>query len=127
MVGEATKEMKKIYNVVKKAQALAVKAVKPGMKVCEVDKVARDYITSKGYGEYFTHSTGHGLGIEVHDPISVSKFSDLILEENMIITIEPGIYIPSLGGIRIEDDVLVTKDGYKVLTKATKKLINVIK
>ena len=125
MIGEANKEMKKIYNIVKKAQSLAIKGVKEGVKASEVDKIARDYITSKGYGKYFTHSTGHGVGIVVHDPISISKNSDLILKENMVITIEPGIYIPNLGGIRIEDDVLVTKDGSEVLTKASKKLIKV--
>ncbi|MBR3891701.1 MAG: aminopeptidase P family protein [Bacilli bacterium] len=125
LVGNDNKEMIKIYNIVKKAQELAVKSVKAGVRASEVDKVARDYITSKGYGKYFTHSTGHGLGIEVHDPISVSSRSDMVLEENMIITIEPGIYIKNLGGIRIEDDVLVTKDGYKILTKASKKLIKI--
>lgn len=126
LVGENA-EMIKIYNVVKKAQELACKMVKAGTKVSEVDKAARDYISSKGYGKYFVHSTGHGLGIEVHDPISVSYRSDMVLEENMIITIEPGIYIKGVGGIRIEDDVLVTKDGYKILTKATKKLIKITK
>lgn len=124
MVGKASKEMIKIYKIVKQAQINAIKSIKAGMKASDVDKVARDYIESKGYGKYFTHSTGHGLGIEVHDPISVSKYSDMILEENMVITVEPGIYIPELGGIRIEDDVLVKNDGYEVLTKASKKLIS---
>ena len=127
LVGKDNKEMIKIYNIVKKAQELAIKYVKAGVKASEVDKVARDYITSKGYGKYFAHSTGHGLGIEVHDPIAISSRSDMVLEENMIITVEPGIYIKNLGGIRIEDDVLVTKDGYKILTKATKKLIKIDK
>lgn len=125
MVGHASKEMKRIYNIVKQAQMRAIKSIKEGIKASEVDKVARDYIESRGYGKYFTHSTGHGLGIVVHDPISVSKFSDTILEENMIITVEPGVYIPGVGGIRIEDDVLVKKDGYEVLTKATKKLMTI--
>ena len=125
MVGKASKDMIKIYNVVKKAQQEAIKSVKAGVRASDVDKVARDYITSKGYGNYFSHSTGHGLGIVVHDPISVSTLSDLILEENMIITIEPGIYIEKLGGIRIEDDVLVKKDGCEVLTKSSKKLLSI--
>lgn len=124
-IGKPNKEMKMIYNIVKKAQSLAIRSIKAGIKASDVDKVARDYIESKGYGKYFTHSTGHGLGIEVHDPISVSKNSNILLEENMVITVEPGIYIPGKGGIRIEDDVLVTKDSYKVLTKATKKLISI--
>lgn len=125
MVGKASDKMIEVYNVVKKAQMLALKKVKAGVKACEIDKVARDYITKKGYGKYFTHSTGHGLGVEVHDPMAISSRNELVLEENMIITIEPGIYIPSLGGIRIEDDVLVTKEGCKILTKATKKLISI--
>ena len=125
MVGKADKEMIKIYNIVKKAQQLAIESIKAGVRACEIDKVARDYITSKGYGKYFSHSTGHGLGIEVHDPIAVSKSSDIVLEENMVITVEPGIYIPGLGGIRIEDDVLVKENGYEVLTKSSKKLISV--
>lgn len=125
MVGKANEKLIDIYNVVKEAQRLATIAVKAGVKASDIDKVARDYITSKGYGKYFTHSTGHGVGIVVHDPISISKNSDIVLEENMVITIEPGIYIPEFGGIRIEDDVLVKKDGYEVLTKATKKLISI--
>ena len=124
-LGKPNYEMKKIYNIVKKAQLLAIKSIKAGIRAYEVDKVARDYIESRGYGKYFVHSTGHGLGIEVHDPISVNRNSNTVLEENMVITVEPGIYIPGKGGIRIEDDVLVTKDGYKVLTKATKKLVSI--
>ena len=124
MLGKADKKMIDIYNVVKTAQYKAIKAVKAGIKASEVDAIARNYIESKGYGKYFVHSTGHGLGIEVHDPISVGKNSDLVLEEGMVITVEPGIYVPNLGGIRIEDDVLVKKEGCEVLTKATKKLIS---
>lgn len=124
MLGTADKKMIKIYRVVKQAQLEAIKAVKAGVKASCVDEAARSYIESKGYGKYFIHSTGHGLGIEVHDPISVGKNSDLVLEENMVITIEPGIYIPNFGGIRIEDDVLVTKEGCEILTKASKKLIS---
>ena len=127
LVGKQNKKMEEVYKIVKAAQEAAIKGVKAGIKACEVDKIARDYITSKGYGEYFIHSTGHGLGIEVHDPISVSSKSDMVLEENMIITVEPGIYIPNVGGIRIEDDVLVTKDGYKVMTSACKRLRRITK
>lgn len=127
LVGKQNKKMEEVYKVVKAAQEAAIKVVKAGIKASEVDKIARDYIASKGYGEYFIHSTGHGLGIEVHDPISVSSKSDMVLEENMIITVEPGIYIPNVGGIRIEDDVLVTKDGYKVMTSACKRLRRITK
>lgn len=125
ILGTASKEMKKIYNVVLEAQKRAIKSVKAGVVASEIDKIARDYINSKGYGKYFTHSTGHGVGIVVHDPIAISKNSDLVLEENMVITIEPGIYIPNMGGIRIEDDVLVKKDGCEILTKASKRLIRI--
>jgi Xaa-Pro aminopeptidase len=125
MLGKANKKMIEIYNVVKEAQSLAIKEVKEGVKASYIDSIARNYIESKGYGQYFTHSTGHGVGVVVHDPIAVSKNSDLILKENMVITVEPGIYIPEFGGIRIEDDVLVTKDGCKILTRASKRLISV--
>lgn len=124
-IGKPSKKMIEIYNVVKHAQELAIKSVKAGIKASEIDKVAREYIESKGYGKYFTHSTGHGVGIEVHDPISISSSSDIILEENMVITVEPGIYIPNFGGIRIEDDVLVKNDGNEILTKASKKLFRI--
>lgn len=122
LVGDSNKKLEKVYRIVKEAQEAAIKMVKAGIRASEVDKAARNYIESKGYGKYFTHSTGHGVGIVVHDPISVSSKSDMILQENMVITIEPGIYIPNVGGIRIEDDVLVTKDGCKVLTSACKRL-----
>ena len=127
LVGDSNKKLEKVYRIVKEAQEAAIKMVKAGIKASEVDKAARNYIESKGYGKYFTHSTGHGVGIVVHDPISVSSKSDMILQENMVITIEPGIYIPKLGGIRIEDDVLVKKDGYEILTKASKKLYKITK
>lgn len=83
----------------------------------------RDYIQQKGYGEYFTHSTGHGLGIEVHEAPAISARDNTILQPGMVITIEPGIYIPEVGGVRIEDDVLVTKDDFELLTKSPRELI----
>lgn len=111
-----------IYNVVLKAQLLGVEAVRPGIKIKEVDKVVRDYITSKGYGEYFGHGTGHGIGLEIHEEPYVRGNMDTVLEEGMVITIEPGIYLPDIGGVRIEDDVLVTKNGHEILTKMEKDL-----
>lgn len=116
------KKMKEIYEVVLQANLEAIKVVKPGIKAKEVDKAARDYIISKGYGEYFTHSTGHGIGVLIHDELGVHPSSEIILEENMVFTIEPGIYVPGLGGVRIEDDILVTESGCEVLTKSNKKL-----
>ncbi|MFU2193130.1 M24 family metallopeptidase [Mycoplasma sp. 4079] len=106
-----------ILNIVKEAAAAGRKAVRPGIKACEVDKVCRDYIASKGYADYFLHSTGHGLGIDVHEWPSVSPHSQTVLEPGMIITVEPGIYIEGLGGARIEDDVLVTENGHYVFSR----------
>lgn len=111
-----------IYNIVLEAQLLGIKAVKPGIKIKEVDKVVRDYITNKGYGEYFGHGTGHGIGLEIHEEPYVRGNMETILEEGMVITIEPGIYLPNFGGVRIEDDVLVTKNGHEILTKLEKEL-----
>ncbi|MGZ9797541.1 M24 family metallopeptidase [Mycoplasma sp. 4013] len=106
-----------ILEIVKEAAAAGRKAVRPGIKASQIDKVCRDFIEAKGYGQYFVHSTGHGLGIDVHEFPNVSKFSDYVLEPGMIITVEPGIYIEGLGGARIEDDVLVTENGYYVFSR----------
>lgn len=105
-----------ILNIVKEAARLGRKAVKPGMTGAQIDKICRDYITEKGYGQYFAHSTGHGLGIDVHELPYVSVTSDIVFEPGMVVTVEPGIYIEGLGGARNEDDVLVTENGHRVLT-----------
>lgn len=89
----------------------------------EADTIARDVIKSYGYGEQFGHSLGHGIGLEVHEGPALSQKSDIVLEENMCITLEPGIYVDGLGGVRIEDDVLVTKNGLQRFTKSSKDLI----
>lgn len=125
VVGKPSKEMLEIYNVVLEAQLRGVASVKPGIKASEVDSACRDYIEEMGYGDYFTHSTGHGLGILVHDSLSISPRNDTVLKEGMVFTVEPGIYIEGLGGVRIEDDVVVTKDGCEVLTKSSKKLYRI--
>lgn len=114
--------LQKIHSVVRKAQEMAIKTIKEGVDLQEVDAAARQYIAKKGYGEYFVHGTGHGLGIEVHEFPFVSKKSEGKLLSGMVITVEPGIYIPNVGGVRIEDVVLVTKDGYKILTKSPRDL-----
>ncbi|VEU77166.1 aminopeptidase P family protein [Mycoplasmopsis columbina] len=106
-----------ILQIVEEAAKAGRDAVRPGIKTSEIDKICRDYITAKGYGEYFVHSTGHGLGIDVHEEPYVSKLADTVLEPGMIITVEPGIYIEGLGGARNEDDVLVTETGRYVLSK----------
>lgn len=118
----ANPELEKIYNIVLEANLAAIAKVKPGVPAKEIDKAARDVITEAGYGELFLHRTGHGLGLSVHEQPYITSVNDMPLEEGMIFTIEPGIYIAGVGGVRIEDDILVTKDGCRVLTKCSKKL-----
>ncbi|WP_414049751.1 M24 family metallopeptidase [Macrococcus animalis] len=122
-VGEPSEEMIKIYNVVLESQLKALNEVKIGMTGIEADKIARDVIASYGYGDNFGHSLGHGIGLEVHEGPMLSYKSPHTLEENMCVTLEPGIYVEGLGGVRIEDDVLVTKNGLKRFTHSTKDLI----
>lgn len=122
-VGEPDAKLKEIYDIVLKAQALGMEGIKPGMTGKQADALTRDYIASHGYGEYFGHSTGHGIGLEVHEGPALSVKSSLVLEQGMIVTVEPGIYIPGLGGVRIEDDTIITKDGNESLTYSTKELI----
>ena len=105
------------------AQELALKEIKPGMTGIEADAIARDYIKSKGYGEAFGHSTGHGIGMEVHEAPGLSFRSETVLVPNMVVTVEPGIYLPGIGGVRIEDDIIITEDGNERLTFAPKELI----
>jgi Xaa-Pro aminopeptidase len=123
VVGEASEKMLDIYNTVKEAQAQALNCIKEGVKASEVDKIARDYIKSKGYGDYFGHGLGHGVGLEIHEAPAVNSRNHIVLKEGMIITDEPGIYIPDFGGVRIEDLILVKKDGCEVLSKSSKELI----
>lgn len=125
VMGEPSKEMKHIYDIVSEAQLKGLEVIKPGIKAKEVDFACRDFIEKMGYGDYFNHSTGHGLGILVHDSLNIGPRSETILKEGMVFTVEPGIYIEGLGGVRIEDDVVVTKDGFEVLTKSSKKLYKI--
>ena len=118
-----TTEQRNVYEIVLEANKRAIEAVKPGVKFCDVDRAARGYIESKGYGEFFTHRTGHSIGIEIHDFGDVSEANENILEEGMIFSIEPGIYKTGKFGVRIEDLVVVTKDGCEILNKFSKDLI----
>lgn len=93
----------------KKAEQEAINKIKPGVKISDIDKTARQIISDAGYGEYFPHRLGHGLGLEAHEYQDISETNDNVLEEGMVITIEPGIYVPGIVGVRIEDDILVTK------------------
>lgn len=111
---------KNIYDIVLKANTEAIKAVRPGISFASLDKIARDIIEKEGYGKYFNHRLGHGLGMDTHEYPDVSQNTTDLLEEGMTFTIEPGIYIPGKVGIRIEDDILVTKDSYISLTKYEK-------
>lgn len=121
--GEPSEAQKDVYETVRKAEQDAVDAVKPGVRAMDLDKIARDVISEAGYGEFFTHRLGHGLGISVHEYPSVTGNNEMALMEGMVFTIEPGIYHPEITGVRIEDDVVVTKDGVEVLTKYPKELI----
>ncbi|WP_252502968.1 Xaa-Pro peptidase family protein [Sporosarcina sp. Marseille-Q4943] len=122
-VGEPSEKMKEIYEVTLAAQELALEKIKPGMTGIEADAIARDYIKSKGYGDAFGHSTGHGIGLEVHEGPALSFRSEAVLMPNMAVTVEPGIYLPGIGGVRIEDDILITEDGNVRLTHSPKELI----
>ncbi|WP_059171394.1 Xaa-Pro peptidase family protein [Bacillus sp. FJAT-27445] len=120
--GDISDKQKEIYDTVLKAQLAAIEAGKPGTPCSAVDKAARNVISSAGYGEYFPHRLGHGLGINIHEYPSVTETNPLQLEEGMVFTIEPGIYVPEVAGVRIEDDVHVTASGLEILTKYPKDL-----
>lgn len=115
-VGDFGQKEAEIYNIVLSAQMEAIEGVREGVPAREIDKIARDIVEDAGYGEYFGHGAGHGVGLEVHESPRVSAKSDTILKAGMVITVEPGIYIPGWGGARIEDMILVTKEGCEILT-----------
>ena len=121
LLGPVTAVQRRIYDSVKRAQAAGLAAVKAVMACTALDAVCRDVIERDGYGEYFVHSTGHGVGTEVHEDPRISKNSEAFLEAGMVVTIEPGIYIEGLGGVRIEDTVVVTGTGCEVITTAIPK------
>lgn len=115
-LGSIPPRMREIFDVVRAAHDRAIEAVRPGAKAQAVDRVAREVITKAGYGKQFSHGLGHGLGCVVHESPRLSKISKDVLAAGMVLTIEPGIYIPGVGGVRIEDDVLVTETGHQVLS-----------
>ena len=112
-----------IHKIVLEAQMAAMDFVKPGVSALEIDKVARDVITKAGYGEYFVHRLGHGIGMDVHEFPSIGGSEDIIIEEGMCFSDEPGIYIPGKVGVRIEDCLYVTETGCEPLTKTNKELM----
>ena len=122
-IGDPGEKLKEIYQVVLDAQLAVIDAAKPGMTGVQLDAVARDYISKHGYGEAFGHSTGHGIGLEIHEGPNVSSRAEKQFVPGNVITDEPGIYLPGIGGVRIEDDLLITEDGNRVLTRSPKELI----
>lgn len=122
-VGKSCAKIRSIYQSVLEAQMEAVAAVAPGKTCRQIDEAARSLLAKRGLDQYFTHSTGHGVGLDIHESPTVSARNDTILVENMVITVEPGVYIRGWGGVRIEDVVLVTTHGNRVLTGSTKDLL----
>lgn len=120
---EPNNEQKKIYEIVKRANLKAISKVKEGVKFSEIDDAARKLISEEGYGDYFTHRTGHSIGLEIHDKGDVSPINNAEVKDGMIFSIEPGIYLPGNIGVRIEDLVLVTKDGCEVLNSVSKEIV----
>lgn len=121
--GDPNNEMKRIASLVEKANAAARLGGRAGMPAGKVDRLARDVITEAGYGDYFTHRTGHGLGMEAHEPPYIYQGNPLILESGMVFTIEPGVYLPGKYGVRIEDDVVVEDEGLRSLTDLPRKVM----
>lgn len=123
VLGEATDKHREIYSIVKDAQETAVSAAKSGASCKELDAIPRNIIDKHGYGEYFNHGTGHGLGLEIHTQPRLSKLSDQYLAVNNVVTVEPGIYLPGWGGVRIEDDIIIEENGCEVLNTTTRELV----
>ncbi len=124
-IGEISDEQREIYEIVKEAQQAGVDALKEGANGKALDKIARDIITDKGYGDYFGHGLGHSLGLYVHEEPRLSKISDAVMAAGMVVTVEPGIYLPGKYGVRIEDSCIVAKDGCRPLSRITKELITI--
>ena len=123
VIGEATEKHKEVYSIVKEAQQRGCDIAKAGVPCKEVDAATREYISQMGYGEHYTHGTGHGLGLEIHTSPRFSPQSEQVLEVNNVMTIEPGIYLAGWGGVRIEDDVIIGKDNCEILNQTTKDLV----
>ncbi|MCS7238750.1 MAG: Xaa-Pro peptidase family protein [Thermoguttaceae bacterium] len=119
-------KIRKIYETVLAAQQAAIEVIRPGVPASEVDKAARTVIAAARLGKYFNHGLGHGVGLQVHERPRLSPTSQDILQPGMVVTVEPGVYLPDFGGVRIEDDVLVTRDGHEVLTTAPKEIDEVL-
>jgi Xaa-Pro aminopeptidase len=125
VIGKASSRQKEIYDIVFQAQMAALEGLGPFKRGKEIDKIARDYIEMKGYGSCFGHGLGHCVGMEIHENPRLSKNEEEEFLPGMVVTVEPGIYIPDFGGVRIEDLVLITDDGIEILTKSPKELIEI--
>lgn len=124
--GKISTKLSKIYRVVLRAQLQAIEAIRPGVRGCDVDAVARSIIEEAGYGKNFGHGLGHGIGLDIHEMPRLSPAGDSELKAGMVVTVEPGIYLPGWGGVRIEDDVLVTRNGCEVLSSVPKNLQDIV-
>lgn len=122
-LGPAPDDFREIYAIVLEAQQRSLEALKPGLRGCDVDAVARQVIAGAGHGERFGHSLGHAIGLDNHEAPLLSPYNETVLEPGMVTTVEPGIYLPGRGGVRIEDTVVVTETGYENLTSSPKELI----
>lgn len=121
--GRANEELERIYEIVVRAQQAGIQAAKAGVKIAAVDAAARTVIEEAGYGKYFVHNTGHGVGMEVHEHPSVSPQAKGVLLEDMVITVEPGIYLPGVGGVRLEENIRIGKEGAELLSSGNTKLM----
>lgn len=126
ITGKISPKLERLYRVVLKAQLKAIAAIRPGVAMSDVDRVARKVIEDEGFGRYFTHGLGHGIGMQVHEAPRLAPKVQGDLRPGMVVTVEPGIYLPGWGGIRIEDDVLVTRLGHEVLTSVAKDLDEIV-
>lgn len=122
-IGSIDSELENVYGIVQEALEIGTKSIQPGVSAKEVDSLVRAFITSQGYGEQFGHGAGHGFGLDVHEQPFMSNQATENLATNMVMTIEPGIYLPGLGGVRIEDDILITENGNEVLSHASRELL----
>ncbi|MFC6255377.1 M24 family metallopeptidase [Secundilactobacillus hailunensis] len=123
-LGDPGEKLRQVYGIVQRAQRAIIDAVKPGVSGQRLDEIGRNLISAAGYGPYFNHGTGHGIGLDIHEGPALSTRSDDQMMANNVITVEPGIYLPELGGIRIEDDILVTQTGHRILTAGPTDLIS---
>lgn len=124
-IGEVNGKMQDIYAIVHKAKQLALGKIRAGIPIKEVDMIVRGYIDEAGYGDFFRHGTGHGVGIAVHETPAINSTGVGLLEEGMVVTIEPGVYIPNIGGVRLEDIVLITAGSPRVLTRIRKDMLHI--